>query len=247
MIDTDETSPCGAPGMERASPLTRRDASFYGRRKGKPLRLQQATQLEQELPSLALDLDRVAECPLTDLFEVPVRLIRLEIGFGGGEHLLARARQHPDIGYIGAEAFLNGIAKVTAAMAESRLANLRLYGDDVTPLLDRLPEACLDQIDLLYPDPWPKRRHWKRRFVQADNIDRIARLLVPGGRFRFATDIEHYAAWTLSRLLQDPRFTWTADRSDDWRLPWEGWPGTRYEAKAKREGRTPGYYEFRRI
>ncbi len=224
-----------------------RELAFYGRRKGKPLRAQQAAHLAQELPSLAIGLDDLDSRPLAALFRVPVRAVRLEIGFGGGEHLLARARANPDIGYIGAEAFLNGIAKVTAAVAESGLANLRLHGDDVVPLLDRLPASSLDQIDLLYPDPWPKRRHWKRRFVRADNIDRIARLLAIGGRFRFATDIEHYAAWTLARLGADPRFRWTAERPDDWRLPWEGWPGTRYEAKARREGRIPGYYEFQRI
>ncbi|WP_369807094.1 tRNA (guanine(46)-N(7))-methyltransferase TrmB [Ancylobacter radicis] len=224
-----------------------REAAFYGRRKGKPLRAQQAAHLAQELPSLAIDVAELDGRALTQLFRVPVTAVRLEIGFGGGEHLLAAAQRNPDIGYIGAEAFLNGIAKVTASVAESGLANLRLHGDDVVPLLDRLPPASLDRIDLLYPDPWPKRRHWKRRFVQADNIDRIARLLPIGGRFRFATDIEHYAAWTLARLLADPRFAWTAQRADDWRLPWEGWPGTRYEAKAKREGRTPGYYEFLRI
>lgn len=229
------------------APKPPREMAFYGRRKGKPLRAQQVAHLAQELPALAVSSDELDGRPLTRLFRAPVRAVRLEIGFGGGEHLLARARANPDIGYIGAEAFLNGVAKVTAAVAEGGLANLRLHGDDVVPLLDLLPAGSLDQIDLLYPDPWPKRRHWKRRFVRSDNIDRIARLLASGGRFRFATDIEHYAAWTLARLAADARFVWTAERADDWRLPWEGWPGTRYEAKAKREGRTPGYYEFRRI
>ncbi|GLK71928.1 tRNA (guanine(46)-N(7))-methyltransferase TrmB [Ancylobacter dichloromethanicus] len=223
-----------------------RGAAFYGRRKGKKLRTAQAAHLAQDLPRLAIALDDIGEAPLTALFAGPVRAVRLEIGFGGGEHLLAEARRHPDIGYIGAEAFLNGIAKATARVSEEGLANVRLYGDDVVPLLDRLPGGSLERIDLLYPDPWPKRRHWKRRFVRGDNIDRFARLLAPGGHFRFATDIEHYAAWTLRLLLADPRFEWTAARADDWRLPWEGWPGTRYEAKALREGRRPGYYEFQR-
>ena len=228
-----------------------RDAAFYGRRKGKKLRTAQAAHLAQDLPRLSIALDDIATAPhdanaFAALFPRPVREVRLEIGFGGGEHLVAEAERHPDIGYIGAEAFLNGIAKATTRVSEKGLANVRLYGDDVIPLLDRLPAASLARIDLLYPDPWPKRRHWKRRFVQADNIDRIARLLVPGGHFRFATDIEHYAAWTLRQLLADPRFDWTAERADDWRLAWAGWPGTRYEAKALREGRRPGYYEFQR-
>ncbi|WP_018388587.1 tRNA (guanosine(46)-N7)-methyltransferase TrmB [Ancylobacter sp. FA202] len=235
---TGDRPPEGAP-----SP---REAAFYGRRKGKKLRTAQAAHMVQDLPRLAIGLDEVGAAPLADLFLHPVREVRLEIGFGGGEHLVAEAQRHPDIGYIGAEAFLNGIAKATTSVSEKGLANVRLYGDDVIPLLDRLPAASLARIDLLYPDPWPKRRHWKRRFVQADNIDRIARLLLPGGHFRFATDIEHYAAWTLRQLLADPRFDWTAERADDWRLAWAGWPGTRYEAKALREGRRPGYYEFRR-
>ncbi|WP_183188889.1 tRNA (guanine(46)-N(7))-methyltransferase TrmB [Angulomicrobium tetraedrale] len=234
-----------APASGVPAPV--RETAFYGRRKGKKLRAAQATHLVRDLPALAIDTATLDGRPLAELFPHPVRAVRLEIGFGGGEHLLSEARRHPDIGYIGAEAFLNGIAKMTAAIAEAGLANVRLHGDDVVPLLDRLPDGALERIDLLYPDPWPKRRHWKRRFVQADNIDRIARLLAPGGHFRFATDIEHYAAWTLARLNADPRFEWTARRADDWRLPWEGWPGTRYEAKALREGRRPGYYEFRRI
>jgi tRNA (guanine-N7-)-methyltransferase len=224
-----------------------RKAAFYGRRKGKKLRTAQADHLERDLPRIAVDPDALPGRPLADLFPHPVRAVRLEIGFGGGEHLISEAQRHPDIGFIGAEAFINGIAKATAMVADLGLSNVRLYGDDVVPLLDRLPEGGLDQVDLLYPDPWPKRRHWKRRFVRADNIARIARILAPGGRFRFATDIESYAAWTLRRLTADPRFEWTAERADDWRLPWEGWPGTRYEAKARREGRMPGYYEFRRL
>ncbi|MDQ0346959.1 tRNA (guanine(46)-N(7))-methyltransferase TrmB [Ancylobacter vacuolatus] len=235
---TGDRPPDGAPAP--------REAAFYGRRKGKKLRTAQAAHMAQDLPRLAIGLDDVGAASLADLFLHRVREVRLEIGFGGGEHLVAEAQRHTDIGYIGAEAFLNGIAKATTSVSEKGLANVRLYGDDVIPLLDRLPAASLTRVDLLYPDPWPKRRHWKRRFVQADNIDRIARLLVPGGHFRFATDIEHYAAWTLRQLLADPRFDWTAERADDWRLAWAGWPGTRYEAKALREGRRPGYYEFRR-
>ncbi|WP_210255256.1 tRNA (guanosine(46)-N7)-methyltransferase TrmB [Ancylobacter pratisalsi] len=229
-----------------------REAAFYGRRKGKPLRAAQAGHLAESLPRLSLDpasLDpaALADGSLAALFAHPVRAVRLEIGFGGGEHLFSEAQRHPDIGYIGAEAFLNGLAKLTTALAEAGLGNVRVHGDDVVPLLDRMPDHSLDRIDLLYPDPWPKRRHWKRRFVQPDNIDRIARLLMPGGRFRFATDIEHYAAWTLRHMLSDERFEWTAQRADDWRRPWQGWPGTRYEAKALRAGRVPGYYEFLRI
>ncbi len=109
------------------------------------------------------------------------------------------------------------------------------------------PRAAFERVDLLYPDPWPKRRHWKRRFVRPDNLDRLARLLKTGGHFRFATDIDEYGAWTLRHLAADPRFLWTARRAADWLTPWDGWPGTRYEAKAKQAGRIPCYYEFPRI
>ena len=222
-------------------------SGFFGRRKGKPLRAQQSRHLRVDLPRLQIDPSILDDGPLTGLFPQPVTAVRLEIGFGGGEHLLAEAGRHPDIGYIGAEAFVNGIAKATAGIVEAGLANIRLHGDDVVPLLERLPAGSLERIDLLYPDPWPKRRHWKRRFVRPDNMDRIARLLRPGGHFRFATDVEDYAAWTLRHVLADDRFQWTARVADDWRRPWAGWPGTRYEAKALREGRRPGYYEFLRI
>lgn len=234
------------PDMTTDAGPTPRDGAFYGRRRGKTLRSIPAGYIEHDLPALAID-PAVLPADLAALFPVPVRALRLEIGFGGGEHLVAQAQSHPDIGYIGAEAFLNGLAKATAAIATLGLANVRLYGDDVVPLLDRLPTGAFERIDLLYPDPWPKRRHWKRRFVRTDNIERIARLLAVGGHFRFATDIDDYAAWALRHLLADPRFRWTARRADDWRTPWQGWPGTRYEAKAKRAGRIPCYYEFLRI
>ncbi len=127
-----------------------------------------------------------------------------------------------------------------------KLANIRLHHGDATPVLAWLPRASLAGIDLLYPDPWPKRRHWKRRFVQETTVAEIARVLKPGGEFRFATDWADYAAWTLERLLRWPDFVWTAERADDWRRPWPDFCRTRYEAKALREGRAPCYLTFRR-
>jgi tRNA (guanine-N7-)-methyltransferase len=229
-----------------AGPKPTREGAFYGRRRGKTLRSIPAGHIEHDLPAFALDPGALP-ADLATLFPMPVRALRLEIGFGGGEHLVAEAQRHPDIGYIGAEAFLNGLAKATAALATLGLPNVRLYGDDVVPLLDRLPASVFERVDLLYPDPWPKRRHWKRRFVRPDNLDRLARLLKVGGHFRFATDIDEYGAWTLRHLTADPRFQWTARRATDWLTPWDGWPGTRYEAKAKQAGRIPCYYEFTRI
>ncbi len=170
--------------------------------------------------------------------------VRLEIGFGGGENLVAEATAHPQIGFIGCEPFVNGMAKILASIEAGGIGNIRLYAGDAVDLLAWLPDASLDEVDLLYPDPWPKRRHWKRRFVQDRTIAMLARVLRAGGLFRFATDIPDYAAWTLERLMRAPDFVWTAERADDWRRPWSGFHGTRYEAKAKREGRMPCYLEF---
>jgi tRNA (guanine-N7-)-methyltransferase len=173
--------------------------------------------------------------------------VRLESGFGGGEHLIAEAERQPDIGFIGIEPFVNGMAKALAAIDERKLANIRLHHGDATDVLPWLPDGSLARFDLIYPDPWPKRRHWKRRFVQDQSIAQIARALRPGGEFRFASDIPDYVAWTLVRLMRSPHFTWTAERADDWRKPWPAFTGTRYEAKAIREGRVPCYLIFRRI
>jgi tRNA (guanine-N7-)-methyltransferase len=172
--------------------------------------------------------------------------VRLEIGFGGGEHLIAQAAQHPHTGFIGAEPFVNGMAKALAAIAERELENIRLHFGDAAFLLEWLPPAALARVDLLYPDPWPKRRHWKRRFVQGHSVAALARVLRRGGEFRFATDIPDYAAWALTHLIRSPAFAWTAERADDWRRPWDDFSSTRYEAKAKREGRLPCYLIFRR-
>ncbi len=198
------------------------------------------------LPQLAITLDRPPPTNLAELFPRPLQTVRLEIGFGGGENLIAAAVAHPASGFIGCEPFLNGMAKMLALIEAAAIDNVKLYAGDAVDLLAWLPDASISQVDLLYPDPWPKRRHWKRRFVQDRTVAMLGRILRPGGLLRFATDIPDYAAWTLERLVRVPDFTWTAERADDWRQPWAGFPGTRYEAKARREGRTPCYLEFRR-
>lgn len=223
---------------------SRATEAFYGRRSGKTLSGPQADALSDILPSRMLDLSRPAPVPLEQLWPVPVTTRRLEIGFGGGEHLLARAAQFPDAGFIGVEPFINSMAKMLAAGADQGLDNIRVYDDDATRVLDWLPDASLDRIDLLYPDPWPKKKHWKRRFVSPVNLDRFARVLKPGGLFCFASDIDTYVNWTLGLALAHPLFDWRAAAADDWRIPWEGWPGTRYEAKAFREGRKGAYLTF---
>jgi len=218
---------------------------FFGRRKGHRLRSHQATLIETLLPRLALDVN-APPADLADLFPVPVEDILLEIGFGGGEYLIAQAEAHPNSGFIGCEPFVNGMAKALAAIEARALANIRLHLGDAVSVLDWLPAASIARIDLIYPDPWPKRRHWKRRFVQDQTVADLARILRHGGEFRFVSDIPDYAAWTLARLLRSPDFTWTAERADDWRQPWPGFVRTRYEAKALREGRLPCYLVFRR-
>jgi tRNA (guanine-N7-)-methyltransferase len=220
--------------------------AFYGRRKGHPLRPRRAHLIETLLPRLALDPRTPAPAALAQLFPQPVGDVRLEIGFGGGEHLAAQAEAHPHTGFIGCEPFLNGMARALSLIAEKTLANVRLYSGDAADLLAWLPHASLTGIDLLYPDPWPKRRHWKRRFIQDDSVAEVARVLAPGGLFRFATDWPDYAAWTLERFLRSPRFNWTAERADDWRLPWPEYTRTRYEAKALQAGRRPCYLVFAR-
>jgi tRNA (guanine-N7-)-methyltransferase len=223
-----------------------RRGAFFGRRKGHALRPHQAALMDTLLPKLAIDLGARPPANLAELFPVAVDSVRVEIGFGGGEHMIAQAEQNPATGFIGIEPFVNGMAKALAAIEARKLANIRLDFGDATFLLAWLPPASLACVDLIYPDPWPKRRHWKRRFVQDRSIAEIARVLRLGGEFRFATDIADYAAWTLEHFARSPHFTWTAERADDWRRPWPGFSGTRYQAKAKREGRMPCYLIFRK-
>ena len=220
--------------------------AFFGRRKGKPLRALQSVHLDTVLPALKLDLASPPPSSLSALFPHPVERIRLEIGFGGGEHLIHRAGEAPSTGFIGIEPFVNSMAKLVGRIEEEGTTNIRLYDDDATAVLDWLPEGQLDQIDLLYPDPWPKRKHWKRRFVSRANLDRFARVLKPGGVFCFASDIDSYVNWTLVHCRDHAAFGWTANNAADWRIPFPGWPGTRYEAKARREGRGSAYLTFRR-
>ena len=154
------------------------------------------------------------------------------------------ARLEPATGFIGVEPFVNGMARLMLGLAEAPLANVRVYGDDATRVLDWLPSGSIETIDLLYPDPWPKKKHWKRRFVGGINLDRFARVLRPGGRFRFASDIDTYVNWTLLHCRAHGAFEWRAGSAEDWRKPYPDWPGTRYEAKALREGRRPAYLTF---
>ncbi|MGH7248143.1 MAG: tRNA (guanosine(46)-N7)-methyltransferase TrmB, partial [Pseudomonadota bacterium] len=196
--------------------------AFFGRRKGHKLRPRLARLIETLLPRLALDLSRPAPVDLASLFPVPVGDIVLEIGFGGGESMIAQAPHQPQTGFLGVEPFVNGMAKALSGIESSNLRNVRLYFDDAASLILWLPDASVARIDLIHPDPWPKRRHWKRRFVQDEMVTRLARVLRPGGEFRFVTDVADYAGWTLVRLLRSEGFEWTALCAGDWRNPWPG-------------------------
>lgn len=223
-------------------------SDFIGRRKAKAFRPRQKELYETLFPQLRLDVTTPPPESLTSLF-TNVDHVVLEVGFGGGEHLIHRATEQPHTGFIGVEPFQNGLVSALGQIDEGGLTNIRLHDDDAGALLDWLPKSSLARIVLLYPDPWPKFKHWKRRFVSKRNLDRMARALQPGGQFLFASDIEHYVGWTLEMCFQHPAFAWTAKGPGDWRCPsgcFADWPGTRYEQKAIQEGRLPTYLTFER-
>lgn len=223
--------------------------NFYGRRHGKKLRQHQADLLNTRLAELAppgIDWDENPQRSPIDLRSVypKAREIWLEIGFGGGEHAIAQADGNPNVQIIGAEPYINGVAKLLAAIEQADVSNLAVTDADARDVMDVLPDGSIAQAFLLYPDPWPKARHHKRRFMNPAQLDMLARVMASGARLRVATDIEDYVRHSLQVVDRDPRFSWTALRPSDWRAPWPGWHRTRYEAKALREGRTPHYLTF---
>jgi len=220
--------------------------SFFGRRKGHKLRSYQADLIDNLLPRLALDIGTPAPENPGEIFEAALEDVRLEIGFGGGEHLIAEALAFPNTGFIGCEPYVNGMAKILTQIEAHNIGNIRLFAGDAVELLAWAPARSLSRIDLIHPDPWPKRRHWKRRFVQDATVEAMARVLKASGEFRFVCDIDDYVAWTLAHLLRSRDFAWLAERADDWRLPWGGYTMTRYGRKAEREGRKAAYLRFKR-
>lgn len=227
---------------DEGRPFTRRPL-IYGRAKGKALSPRQQKLFADLLPRIAVPTDKPLD-PYT-LFS-DVKEVHLEIGFGGGEHLIARAAQNPGTGFIGCEPFLNGVAKTLAAIEEQSLSNVCLHHGDARDVLDALEPETLDRVYLLYPDPWPKSRQNKRRFVGGDTLTSLARVIKPGQILQVASDIPDYIQWTLREIAENGQFTQTAQSLADHDTPPPGWPGTRYEAKAIREGRTPCYLEFER-
>jgi len=215
---------------------------LYGRRKGKKLRQRQDGLMTDFLPSVAVNLSE--ELRPETLFPSSSKELRLEIGFGDGERLIEQATLNPDVAFLGCEPFLNGVAKAVAAISDQGLRNIRIHAGDARDLLAALPPGSVDRIELLYPDPWPKRRHHKRRIVSDAFLASAARVLKAGHELRYATDIDDYCAWTLNHIARSPDFAWPAEQPNDWLIPWEGWKSTRYEEKARREGRPSAYLTF---
>ena len=216
----------------------------FGRRRARTPGPRQRRLWDELLPKLALDLTQ----PLPDqLPGVAAKQLWLEIGFGGAEHLLWQAQQNPHTTIIGCEPFEDGVIKALAGIDDHQLTNLRLYADDARELLRWLPATSLDRVFILFPDPWPKRKHIKRRLVQPATLDLLARVMKPGSELRIGTDIGDYARTILLAITGHAAFEWPATCPDDWRIRGDDWPATRYEQKAIRDGRTRYYLRFRRI
>jgi tRNA (guanine-N7-)-methyltransferase len=242
-------------GKDRPGGRTARGAALnaparqlYGRRRGKRLSDTRRARFAAALPRLRLTLE--APVDPAALF-AGAREVWLEIGFGAGEHLAAQAAARPDIGIIGVEPFETGVAKLLSALGESGARNVRVLMDDARLLLPLLPDASIDRVFLLFPDPWPKLRHHKRRFVSPETLAALARVLKDGGRLRFASDDVDYVRWTLVRIAGCPAhgapvFRWLARRPADWRERPAGWVETRYEQKALAAGRRCTYLDFQR-
>jgi len=224
--------------------------NFYGRIKGKTLKKSQRAYLDEDLSDLSPGAVTWEENPDRDPLDLDARFggrpVWLEIGFGGGEHMVHQAVRNPDAGIIGAEPFINGVAMLLGKIRRAGVENLAVFPGDARDLMDVLPKASISRAFLLYPDPWPKKRHHRRRFVTPEHLGPLAQVLKPGAIFRVATDIPDYVRQTLEEVPK-AGFEWLDERPADWREPWGDWLSTRYERKALREGRVPHYLTFRRL
>ena len=217
---------------------------LYGRSRGKALRANQERLLADALPLFSVAPEALAEwCALA----AAPREVWLEIGFGAGEHLIEQAKTNPDVAVVGCEPFLNGVAAALAGLQREHLSNVRIRRGDAQAVIEAAPDAFFSRVFVLYPDPWPKRRHHKRRVFAAKTVEALARVMRRGAELRFATDVDDYAGWTLTRFLASPHFRWAATRADDWRYPWPEWRPTRYEIKARAGGRGSVYLTFVRL
>ena len=239
--------------------LSNNKPKFYGRRQGRKIRKAKSSLLERFLPEVAIDINTSIN---KNIFGYPINDICLEIGFGNGEHIAGQSLNNPQTGFIGAEVFKNGVANLLTLITgikensdipdeikllPSRCDNLRIWSEDVRILFSQIPDGFLSKVFLLFPDPWPKKRHASRRFINPDNLKEIARMLKKGGILRVATDHKIYKGWTLRCLKEDKNFQWTAKTSSDWRNPPTDWVETKYQRKAIREGRKPVFLDFERL
>jgi tRNA (guanine-N7-)-methyltransferase len=219
----------------------------YGRRKARPLSERKDRLLNELLPTLRLPLREPAPSPLASLFAQAVDQVWLEIGFGSGEHLVWQAEHHPHAGFIGCEPFINGVASLLGKIETLGLNTVRIHDGDARDVLAWLSNNAIGRIFVLFPDPWPKKRHQKRRLVSPEAVADFARALRQGGELRFASDNADYAGEALLTILASKAFAWTAERPKDWRVRPLDWPETRYDRKALSEGRKPAYLSFRRL
>lgn len=233
---------------------------FFGRRKGRIIRKTKSTLLDKFLPLVKIDDKTVFD--KNTMFGKPVEKINLEIGFGDGVHLAGQAQNNPNIGFIGIEVFQNGVANLLTlitgikegkdlpeqfTLTENREDNIRIFDDDARLLFSKIPDGFVDRVFLLFPDPWPKKRHADRRFVNPDNLKELARIIKKGGILRIATDHKVYKSWTLRKMHECADFKWTAKTSADWRNEPADWVKTKYQQKAIREGRKPVFFEYERV
>jgi len=229
------------------SHLTPRRHGTHGRRLGRPLRRGRREALTEWLPKLRVELPYFGLLDPHDLFSGSIQRIWLEIGAGNGDHAVWQAEANPDTGVIAVEPFVNGVANLAAQVRAKGLSNVRIVDGDVRPLIDCLPPASLDRVFILFPDPWPKRRHWRRRIVNRAVLDEIARRMRVGAELRIATDHQDYLVWMLQHLRQHPALRWSPKSADDWRRRPDDWPETRFEAKGAEAGRRSTYLTLTRV
>ncbi|MGB0960935.1 MAG: tRNA (guanine(46)-N(7))-methyltransferase TrmB, partial [Halocynthiibacter sp.] len=225
--------------------------NFYGRTKSNTLKDRQQDYLDEDLAQFSPGKITWEENPNRDPIDLEAlfggKEVWLEVGFGGGEHMFHQSATYPDVGIIGCEPYVNGVAMLLSKLRKEGRDNVKIHPGDVRDMFDVLPDASISKAFLLYPDPWPKKRHHRRRFVTPEHLEPLARVLKSGAIFRVATDIPDYVRQTLEEVLRNGSFEWLGQTPEDWRDPWDDWYSTRYEQKALREGRTPHYLTFRRI
>lgn len=218
----------------------------YGRRLAKPLKKNSAARLEKYFPLCSITLEKNEILDVSQLFDHEPKEYWLEIGFGKGEHLIEQAKANPDIGFIGCEPFVNGVSGMVDQMDKEGLTNIRFFMNDARLLMDALPDRVISRAFILFPDPWPKKRHHKRRIVSRGNLIVLSRLLKDNAELRIGTDHHDYCRWILARLMENSDFSWISDHPDDWHKRPDDWPATRYEQKAMEAGRKSAYLTFNR-